>query len=124
MKHLWTLWYIRASIWEYGDFPFMTDLINYPVGMELYPIEPLNGLLACFMPWANLVSVSNFLAILNLTLTGVVGSWFGRTLSGSRWGGLVCGAILAGSSVMAFFIHVGVGELSHLWWLPLDARNG
>ena len=43
MKHLWTLWWMRASIWDYGDFPFTTDLINYPVGMDLYPIEPLNG---------------------------------------------------------------------------------
>ena len=32
---------------------------------------------------------------------------------------LACGALLEGSAVMAFFVHVGVGELHHLWWLPL-----
>ena len=44
MKHLWTLWWMRSSVWEYGDFPYQTDLVNYPIGMDLYPIEPLNGL--------------------------------------------------------------------------------
>ena len=35
MKHLWTLWWIRASVWREGAFPFQTELVNYPVGMEL-----------------------------------------------------------------------------------------
>ena len=119
MKHLWTLWWMRASIWDYGDFPFRTDLVNYPVGMDLYPIEPLNGLIACFLPFMSVVMLSNFLAILNMTLTGFFGAWCGRVLSGNRLGGIVCGLLLEGSSVMAFFVHVGVGELNHLWWLPL-----
>ena len=25
MKHLWTLWWMRSSIWDYGQFPFSTD---------------------------------------------------------------------------------------------------
>ena len=119
MKHLWTLWWMRASVWEYGTFPFDTELINYPMGMELYPIEPLNGLISLFLPGLNLVALSNILAIVNMTLTGFIGAWFGRILSGNRWGGVAAGALLEGSSVMAFFVHVGVGELNHLWWLPL-----
>ena len=119
MKHLWTLWWMRASLWEYGDFPYQTDLVNYPIGMDLYPIEPLNGMVAFLLPWANVLLLSNILVILNMTLTGLAGAWFGRTLSGSRIGGIVSGVLLEGSAVMAFFVHVGVGELHHLWWLPL-----
>ena len=119
MKHLWTLWWMRSSVWDDGQFPFFTDSINYPTGMDLYPIEPLNGLLVCFFPWANVVSLSNFLIIFNLTLTGIAGAWFGRLISGSRWGGVTSGILIEGSAVMAFFVHVGVGELSHLWWIPL-----
>ncbi len=119
MKHLWTLWWMRASVWEYGVFPFQTELINYPTGMSLYPIEPLNGLVSLFLPGLSLVALSNILAIVNMTLTGFFGAWFGRVLSGNRWGGVAAGALLEGSSVMAFFVHVGVGELNHLWWLPL-----
>ena len=119
MKHLWTLWWMRSSVWEYGDFPYQTDLVNYPIGMDLYPIEPLNGLVALFFPWVPLIALSNFLALANMALTGVTGAWFGRLLSRSRVGGFVAGTLLEGSAVMAFFIHVGVGELHHLWWLPL-----
>ncbi len=119
MKHLWTLWWMRGSVWEEGRIPFETTLVNYPVGMELYPIEPLNGLLAIALPFLPIVLLSNVLVLLNMTLTGVAGAWFGRVLSGSFWGGLLAGTLLEGSAVMAFFVHVGVGELLHLWWLPL-----
>ena len=119
MKHLWTLWWMQASVWQEGAFPFTTQLINFPVGMELYPIEPLNGLVAVLLPFLDVVTLSNLLVIINMTLTGVAGMWFGRELTGSRWGGLVAGTLIEGSSVMAFFVHVGVGELNHLWWIPL-----
>ena len=26
MKHLWTLWWMRSSVWEYADFPYQTAL--------------------------------------------------------------------------------------------------
>lgn len=119
MKHLWTLWWMQASVWQEGKLPFATHLINYPIGMDLYPIEPLNGLIGLFFPFLDVIPLSNLLVFINMTLTGIAGIWFGRELSGSRWGGLVAGTLLQGSSVMAFFVHVGVGELTHLWWLPL-----
>ncbi len=120
MKHLWTLWWIRASVWREGAFPFDTQLVNWPVGMELYPIEPLNGLVAVLFPWVDLVLLSNLLIMLNLLLTGVAGAWFGRVLTeGNRWAGLAGGTVLLCSSVTSFFVTVGVGELTHLWWLPL-----
>ena len=119
MKHLWTLWWMRASVWEEGRLPFHTLLINYPVGMDLYPIEPLNGLFAVLLPWMPVVLLANLLILTNLVLTGGIGAWAGRELSGSWRGGLVAGTLLEGSAVMAFFVHVGVGELLHLWWLPL-----
>ena len=119
MKHLWTLWWMRESVWSEGQLPFGTGLVNHPFGMELYPIEPLNGLLAAALPFLDIVVLSNLLVFINVTLTGIAGAWFGRELSGSRLGGLVSGTLLQGSAVMAFFVHVGVGELTHLWWMPL-----
>jgi hypothetical protein len=120
MKHLWTLWWIRASVWRQGSFPFDTQLVNYPVGMDLYPIEPLNGLIAVLLPWVDIVLLSNLLIMVNLVLTGIAGAWFGRVLTeGRRWAGLAAGTVLLCSSVTSFFVTVGVGELTHLWWLPL-----
>ena len=119
MKHLWTLWWMRASVQVEGRVPFETGLINHPVGMDLYPIEPLNGLVAVALSGLDVVPLANVLVILNLALTGVTAAWLGRVVSGSRLGGLAAATLLLGSSVMAFFVHVGVGELLHLWWLPL-----
>ncbi len=119
MKHLWTLWWIRESVLTWHQLPFHTELINFPVGLDLYPIEPLNGLAACLLGFLPLGTASNVLVFINLTLTGVAGCWMGRTLSGSRWGGVAAGILLEASSFSLFTVHVGVGELQHLWWLPL-----
>lgn len=119
MKHLWTLWYMRASVWEAGAFPGFTTLVNWPEGMLLYPIEPLHGLIAVLLPWVDVVVLSNLLVVANMVATGLAGAWLGKELTGSWLGGHVAGTLLVGSSTMAFFVHVGVGELYHLWWLPL-----
>jgi hypothetical protein len=120
MKHLWTLWWMRASVWREGSFPFNTTLVNFPKGMDLYPIEPLNGLVAIGAPFIDIILLSNLLVMVNLFATGMVGCWFGRLLTdGNRLAGLAAGTVLLTGSVTAFFVTVGVGELTHLWWLPL-----
>ena len=68
MKHLWTLWWMRSSVWDGGVFPFHTLRVNFPVGMDLYPIEPLNGLVAVALPWLDVVTLSNLLVLLNLAV--------------------------------------------------------
>jgi hypothetical protein len=118
LKHVWTLWWMRRAATQ-GEIPFHTDLVNFPAGMDLYPIEPLNGLLAAALAAAPLAAVTNLLALANLTAIGVCGALFGRALSGSAWGGFAAGTLLQGAAISLFTIHVGVGELQHLWWLPL-----
>ena len=81
MKHLWTLWWMRASVWR-EEFPFSTQLVNWPEGMDLYPIEPLNGLVSIATPFLSIILLSNLLVMVNLFATGMVGSWFGRLLTG------------------------------------------
>jgi hypothetical protein len=119
MKHLWTLWWIRHELLVEHRLPFQTDLVNYPTGMELYPIEPLNGLLVTLLGFLPIVAAANFAAMLNLTLVGVAGGLLGRELSRTAWGGIAAGTLLQGSAFALFTLHVGVGELQHLWWLPL-----
>ncbi len=121
LKHLWTLWWIRASVWGEGHLPFSTDLVNYPVGMALFPIEPLNGAVAALLPGLPLILISNLLVLANLWGIGLAGHLLGREVGGTTASGLCAGTMLLGSSVAAFSVHVGVGELLHLWWLPLGA---
>jgi len=133
-KHLWTLWWMRRTVLREHAFPFTTDYVNFPYGMELYPIEPLNGLGAILLGFAPLVTAANLLAWGNLTLIGVCGGLLGRALArrdagdagdtedhgdAGLWGGLAAGTLLQGAAISLFTIHVGVGELQHLWWLPL-----
>jgi hypothetical protein len=116
IKHLWTLWWMRAQLLAGGGLH--TTMVNYPDGMTLFPIEPLNGLLAVLLP-RDPVLTSNLLAVLHLTLTGVCAGWLGRLTSGTDRGALACAALFQGSAFVAFTLHVGVGELRQAWWLPL-----
>ncbi len=116
IKHLWTLWWMRAQLAAGGGIH--TTLVNFPDGMNLFPIEPLNGLVAFFLP-REPVLVSNVLAVLHLTLAGVCAGWLGRLTAGTERGALACAALFEGSSFVAFTLHVGVGELREAWWLPL-----
>ncbi|MFN7144093.1 MAG: hypothetical protein ACK4YP_09970 [Myxococcota bacterium] len=117
VKHLWTLWWMRAE--ALGGAPGLrTTLINYPVGLDLYPIEPLNGLLALILPF-DPVPLSNLLAIVHLFLLGLCAGWLGKLVSERPLGAFAAGALAQGSAFAAFTLHAGVGELRQVWWIPL-----
>lgn len=118
-KHFWTLWWMKHSLVGLFEFPHETSLVNYPEGMTLYPIEPLNGLGVSILFFLPLIAATNIIALVNLTLTGVISAFLGRELTGSPRAGIVCGILLQSSAYSMFTIHAGVGELQHLWWLPL-----
>jgi hypothetical protein len=117
VKHLWTLWWMRAE--ALGGTPgLLTTLVDYPVGMQIYPIEPLDGLLSLLVPLPP-VPLSNVLALAHLVMLGLAAGWLGKLVSGRDRGALVAGALAQGSAFTAFTLHVGVGELRQVWWIPL-----
>jgi hypothetical protein len=110
---------MQESIVSLQVLPFHTTLINYPFGIDLYPIEPLNGLAISALAWLPIIYATNAIAVINLTLTGVCAGYFGRAVSGRREGGVVAGILVQTSAFAYFTVHSGVGELQHLWLLPL-----
>lgn len=116
-KHVWNLWWARAELRE-GPPGLLTTLVNWPRGMPLYPIEPINQAIAAVVPLPP-VLLSNLLALLHLVLVGLCAGWLGWFASGSRLGALVTAALFQGSSFVAFTLHAGVGELRQAWWIPL-----
>jgi hypothetical protein len=116
-KHLWTLWWMKTEALS-GEPGLLTRYVNFPAGLHLYPIDPLDGLVAVLLPLPP-VTLSNLLALVHLTVLGMCAGWLGKLVSGSRLGGYVAGALAQGSAFAAFTLHVGVGELRQLWWLPL-----
>ena len=119
LKHLWTLWWFRHAVLIEHELPLYTLSANYPVGLELFPIEPLNGVIACILGFIPIVAAGNLIAILNLIALGMAGAYFGKSLCDDRLAGFVCGTVLQGSSFATFTLVAGVGELQHLWLLPL-----
>lgn len=116
-KHLWTLWWMRREGID-GPWGLLTTLVNAPEGMPLYPIEPLHGVLAMVLQ-IPVVPLSNLLAITNVTLVGICTGWLGWLASRRPAGALVAGALAQTGSFVAFTLHVGVGELRQVWWIPL-----
>ena len=119
-KHFWTLWWIKHNLVELNTFPHQTTLVNFPEGMELYPIEPLNGIGVSLLFFLPLVLATNVLALLNLSLTGFFAGLLGKEITGSQQAGIVCAILLQSSAFSMFTLHAGVGELQHLWWMPLS----
>lgn len=119
VKHVWTLWLGRTLLREEGRLWGPVDLINHPVGMRFYVIEPLGALVAALLPLGSLPLVANLLALVNLLLLGLCAGFAVEQAGGDRWAGHL-GALLAlGCSATAFVVHLGVGELQHLFLLPL-----
>lgn len=116
-KHVWNLWWMRREFWT-GPLGLSTQLVNWPGGMELYPIEPLNGLFTALLPLPP-IFLSNLLAFAHITLLGICTGWLGRLVSGTRRGGIIAGILAQGSAFTAFTLHAGVGELRQVWWIPL-----
>ncbi len=116
-KHAWNLWWTRAEV--AGGAPGLaTTLVNWPAGMRLYPIEPLDGLLALIVPLGP-VALANVLAVAHVALLGLCAGWLGWVVTGSARGSLATAALAQGASFVAFTLHVGVGELRQVWWIPL-----
>jgi hypothetical protein len=116
-KHVWTLWWMRSEALT-GESGLLTRLVNFPDGVRLWPIDPLDGILGVLVPLQP-VALANALAFVHFTLLGLAAGWLGKQVSGSRLGGYVAGALAQGSAFAAFTLHVGVGELRQYWWLPL-----
>ncbi|MFZ5480685.1 MAG: hypothetical protein ACOZNI_28240 [Myxococcota bacterium] len=116
VKHVWTLWWMRHELLA-GEPGLRTALVNFPTGMDLWPIEPLHAPFA-LLPLSP-VALSNLLAVANVALVGTCVGWLGRLVSERDAGALVAGALAQASSFVAFTLHVGVGELREVWWIPL-----
>jgi hypothetical protein len=117
LKHVWNLWWMHRELWS-GEWGLHTSLVNFPNGVDLYPIEVANGLLTAWWPIPP-VPAANLLAIVHVTLVGVCTGWLGWLVTEERRGALVAGAMAQASAFTAFTLHAGVGELRQAWWLPL-----
>ena len=116
LKHVWNLWWMHRELWS-GPWGLRTTLINYPAGIDLYPIEVANGLLTAWLPIPPVLA-ANLLAVLHVFLVGLCTGWLGWLVTGERRGALAAAAVAQGSAFTAFTMHAGIGELRQAWWVP------
>ena len=119
-KHYWNLWWAHRVAVQDHALPFYTDYLNYPSGLALYPIEPLNQIAAIVAGgWLGFPWLTNILALFHLALA-VLGMYvLVRYETGSRPAAVVAGLMYALGSYAVWTVYVGVGELSNLGWMPL-----
>lgn len=119
VKHIWSLWLGRHLVADGHGLWGHTDLANHPHGMEILVIEPLGALFAVLLGPLSIPLVANLLAVVNLLLLGLFTCALGDRLTGDRVAGLVAALLLMGSSTTAFFFHLGVGEIQHIFVIPM-----
>lgn len=123
MKHYWNLWWFQQTLWTEHRLPLGTELLNFPVGLSLYPIEPINGILATVLvPLLGLPLTTNLLAIANLWLGCLGMGALIHQLTGRLLPAGVAGLLYGLGSYALWTVYVGVGELSHLGFLPMALR--
>jgi len=116
-KHVWTLWWMRKEFWD-GVPGLRTLWVGFPEGTELWPIEPLNGIVAVLLPVPP-VLLSNLLAVVHLFLVGLTAGWLGHLVTRTAAGRHAAGALAQCSAYVGFTTALGAGELRAFWLLPL-----
>ncbi len=119
-KHYWNLWWFRQMVQDH-QFPFKTVYLNFPNGLYLYPIEPINGIFTVALGGVfGLVLLTNLLSIACLVFAALAMYALIRHLTNREGAAFSAGLIFGLSSYVLWTVHLGVGELQHIGWVPLS----
>lgn len=118
-KHYWNLWWFRQMLAD-GDFPFQTLYLNFPGGLSLYPIEPINQVIAALVGGIlGLALTANLLSLACLIFAATAMYALVRQLTEREGAAVAAGLMYALSAYCLWTVHLGVGELQHMGWMPL-----
>jgi len=122
---LWFLWWVKDAV-AGGKDVFHTSWLYYPWGTSLAFTEfsPLYGFLSLPLLLARdspeaLVLAHNVWVLATFVLTGLFTFLLARSESGSGWGGLLAGMLVAFSAFR--FYHLEHLNLLSVYWIPLTA---
>lgn len=119
---IWQIGWFKQSIFDLGQLPFHSHLLNFPYGYNLAitEIAPLQLLFA--QPFAlsgNLVLGYNVSMLLTFILAGMTMSYWVYDLTGSRFAGLVSGTAYAFLPYHMVHFLSGHLNISAIQWFPL-----
>jgi hypothetical protein len=120
--HVWNLWWMRFSLLDLHQNPYLTDYVHFPTGLPLvyHVLDPLNGLLSIPLQWAfGLLAAFNMLRLAHLVFTGVATYALCRVLGLPAWAAWVGGALFMACPVASVSFDLGQLVEISTGWLPL-----
>jgi hypothetical protein len=130
---VWNLWWIKYSLLNQPQNPFLTHFMFYPIGINLafYTLTTLNGLttIPLLLNFGE-VTASNLHLWFSLTVGGygaylltlylLLAPPWGFTMSRrvARWAAILAGIVYAFGSNKLFYIALGQFNIASTHWIP------
>ena len=119
---IWQIGWFKQAIFDLGQLPFQSHLLNFPFGYNLATSEIAPLQLAFALPFAlkgELVLGYNFSILLTFVLAGLTMSYWVHHLTGSRLAGLASGTAYAFLPYHIAHFLSGHLNISAIQWFPL-----
>lgn len=121
--HVWVAWLVQTRVWTDHALPVFFPQANFPNGLRLYPLDPLNQLvLLGLAPLTGLLPALALLATSLLSLVGVGGERLARALGASPTAAMAGGFLaMLGPPVLGPFVDCQTEGWGTGWTLLLLA---
>lgn len=121
----WNLWWIKHSLVDQPQNPFLSRWMFYPIGINLafYTLTPLNGMLSIALQSAwGLVPAANLTLLSSFVLSGYGAYLLARALIGrgryAHSAAFLAGLLYAFSSAKLFYVALGQYNIASSQWIP------
>ncbi|MCB9744629.1 MAG: hypothetical protein H6741_01095 [Alphaproteobacteria bacterium] len=121
-NHAWGMWWIQSGMFESGEVPLRTHLVNHPHGGTLFYIDTFNAVISAPLRLLFDIPVTfNLLVILSLAWNAF-GAWaLGRHVLRDDWIAAVPAAVYGTSAHIIGQTYNGITESVNTGWLPIYA---
>ncbi len=120
LRNVWGFWWFKAMLLERFRFPAFTTYLNFPRGMTILVIDPLNCFLSIPLQVVfGLPTAYNLFLIAVVAFNAFAAFLFARHVSGSAPAGIVAGAIYGFAPYVLSGTIAGNSEVVNVGWIPL-----
>ncbi|MCB9764696.1 MAG: hypothetical protein H6739_33280 [Alphaproteobacteria bacterium] len=119
-NHAWGMWWIQSGMFEAGEVPLRTDLVNHPHGGTLFYIDTFNAVItAPLRVLFDIPTTFNLLVIFSLAWNAF-GAWaLGRHVLRDDWLAAVPAVVYGTGAHILGQAYNGITESLNTGWLPL-----
>ncbi len=120
LRNVWGFWWFKAMIVERFRLPAFTTYLNFPRGMTILVIDPLNCLLSIPLQLAvGLPAAYNLYIIAVVAFSAFAAFLFARHVTGSTAASIVAGVIYGFAPYVLSGSIAGNSEVVNVGWIPL-----